>query len=115
MPSLNLIVIRCGNLDRACHFYTALGLELRHEQHGDGPEHYSADLGGITFEIHPLGNSPITIATRLGLRVDSVDDAVNAAQSAGGALVAAAKQTPWGYRAIIADPEGHRIELTQAS
>jgi predicted enzyme related to lactoylglutathione lyase len=115
VATLNLIVIRFGNLEKACRFYEALGIQLRPEQHGSGPPHFSAQFGDVTFELHPLGNLPITIATRLGFRVASVDTAITAAQDAGGALVSAAIQTPWGYRAVVADPEGHRIELTQTN
>jgi len=114
VPSLNLIAIRFGNLEKACRFYEALGIHLQPEQHGNGPPHFSAQFGDVTFELYPLGNSPITIATRLGFRVASVDDAITAAQDSGGALVSAAVQTDQGYRAVIADPEGHRIELMQS-
>lgn len=115
VPLLNLIVIRFGNLEKACRFYAALGIQLQPEQHGNGPHHFSAKFGDVTFELHPLGNLPITIATRLGFRVVSVDDAIATAQESGGALVSAAVQTDRGYRAVIADPEGHRIEITQSN
>ena len=35
--------------------------------------------------------------------------------SAGGRLVTAPNDSPWGRRAVIDDPEGHRIELTQSN
>lgn len=115
VPTLNLIVIRFGNLEKASRFYEALGIQLQPEQHGNGPPHFSAKFGEVVFELHPLGNLPITIATRLGFRVASVDATIAVAQDSGGALVSAAVQTDWGYRAVIADPEGHRIELTQSN
>jgi predicted enzyme related to lactoylglutathione lyase len=70
--------------------------------------------GGITFEIYPRRDATdATTAVRLGFSVSNVDDAVAKLLIAGGRLVSAAKDSPWGRRAVIDDPEGHRVELTQ--
>ena len=51
--SLNLVVIRSPDIERACRFYSALGLAFTKHAHGTGPEHYACEIGGIVFEIYP--------------------------------------------------------------
>jgi lactoylglutathione lyase len=115
VPSLNLVVIRVADLERAHRFYQALGLQLKRERHNSGPEHFSADLDGITFEIYPLGDQIATTGTRLGFRVISLDDAIAAIQQAGGKVKSPATNSEWGYRSVVSDPDGHRIEIVQQS
>jgi lactoylglutathione lyase len=113
VPSLSLVVIRVSDLERSRRFYEALGLQLRHERHAGGPEHFSAELAGVTFEIYPRGNRAATIGTRIGFRVESLNETVAAVQQAGGAVLTQAENSDWGYRAVVSDPDGHRIELVE--
>lgn len=111
---LNLLVIRVADLVRSRTFYEALGLELSEERHGSGPVHWSAKLDEGVLELYPLGSSATpTIGTRFGLLVAGVDAIVDRALTAGGSLVTAAGDSPWGRRAVIADPDGHKIELVE--
>lgn len=110
---INLVVLRSADLTRAEQFYSAIGLRLAREQHGTGPEHLAAELGDAVFEIYRQGDSESTLGTRIGFRVPSVADAIAAAVSAGGTLVTPAKHGPWGLRAVVADPDGHRVELVE--
>jgi len=113
VPSLNLVVIRVADLGRAERFYSALGVRFTRERHGAGPEHLAADLGGTVFEGYPMGESASTAATRVGFRVASVAAALAAAESAGGTIVTPARDSPWGLRGVVADPDGHRVELVE--
>src|SRR6266481_8894238 len=45
-PTLNLVVLRCADIDRAMAFYSKLGLHFARHRHGTGAEHYSAELAG---------------------------------------------------------------------
>src|SRR5262245_10039815 len=70
---LNLLVIRAVDTDRAMHFYEQLGLHFVKQQHGNGPEHYSAVLGTTVFEIYPYKEgSKTTEGIRLGFNVESL-------------------------------------------
>jgi lactoylglutathione lyase len=65
------------------------------------------------FELYPLGDeAAVTSATRVGFAVPSVDATYAAVLVAGGTSVSPPKDSPWGRRAVVADPEGHRVELT---
>ena len=109
----NLIVIRSRDLDRAAGFYAALGLSLKRHSHGNGPWHLVSENAGQVFEIYPLGrNGQNTSAARIGFSVPSVDETYSALLLAGGTEVAAPQLSPWGRRAVVCDPDGHRVELT---
>lgn len=109
----NLVVIRSGDLDRAEKFYSALGFTFTRHSHGKGPVHLASEQAGQVFEVYPLGrDGQGTTAVRIGFAVPSVDDAFAASLAAGGAEVSAPQQSPWGRRAVVSDPDGHRVELT---
>ena len=51
---LNLLVIRCRDLEASRIFYESLGATFSLEKHGAGPEHYAGELEGLVFELYPL-------------------------------------------------------------
>lgn len=113
--TLNLVVLRSPDIARAAAFYSRLGLEFRQHRHGSGPEHFAAELpsGGV-FELYPVADGASTLGTRIGFRVPSVDQAVAALSDYPGAVVSAPRDSEWGRRAVVADPDGHRVELVQS-
>jgi catechol 2,3-dioxygenase-like lactoylglutathione lyase family enzyme len=112
--TLNLIVLRSTDMPRAAAFYSRLGLRFIRHQHGTGPEHYAAELGSSAFEIYPhIADGPSTLGTRIGFSVPSLDSAIAALGDYPHALLSPPKDSEWGRRAVVADPNGHRIELLQ--
>jgi lactoylglutathione lyase len=111
---LNLVVIRSADIERAAHFYERLGLSFTRHRHGNGPEHYASESGPVVFEIYPLTHgTEATTGTRLGFRVTSIEEIIATVQEAGATVVSPPKSSPWGRRAVITDPDGHRVELTE--
>lgn len=111
--SLKLIVIRCKDLDRARLFYETIGLSFVRHRHGNGPEHLSAEMGSLVFEIYPcVSDENATTAVRLGFQVASVNEMVLKLQTIGATVVSQPKDSEWGRRAIVDDFDGHRVELT---
>ena len=109
----NLTVVRSADLERAARFYEALGLQLTKHAHGSGPTHLAHKADGHTFEIYPLkGAAAPTTSTRIGFRVPSVDEAYARLLAAGGTETSAPQDSEWGRRAVVTDPDGHRVELT---
>lgn len=109
----NLIVLRSRDLERAAAFYQALGLQLKRHAHGTGPVHLASELPHHVFEIYPLTDEMLpTSSTRIGFRVASVDEAYSALLEVGGKSASAPKNSPWGRRAVVVDPDGHKVELT---
>lgn len=111
---LNLIVLRSPDMQRAAEFYSRLGLQFTRHQHGSGPEHFAAEVGSGVFELYPQAvDGPSTLGTRIGFSVPSLDSAIAAISDYPAAIISPPKDSEWGRRAVVADPDGHRIELLQ--
>lgn len=113
-PMLSLVVLRCADLSMAARFYECLGLRFEHNRHGSGPEHLSANLGDTVFELYPLApNGLASVGTRIGFQVPSVDCALASLTGFPDAILTPAQTSDWGRRAVVKDPDGHRVELLE--
>jgi predicted enzyme related to lactoylglutathione lyase len=110
---LNLVVIQASDLEASKAFYECFGLIFGREQHGRGPEHYASEVGNVIFEIYPLrGGSPAN-PIRIGFQVPSLDQAIAALQHQSAKILSQPQDSPWGRRAVVEDPDGNRVELTE--
>lgn len=113
-PFLNLVVLRVPDIDAAQRFYALLGFSFTRHAHGSGPPHYAAENGSQVFEIYPqLDADDSTTGVRIGFRVSGLDAVVARLAEGGAKMVSAPKDSPWGRRAVVADPIGHKIELLE--
>ncbi|WP_309397007.1 VOC family protein [Cerasicoccus maritimus] len=114
---LNLIVLRSPDPEKLAKFYEALlGRSLPKHRHGKGPEHFGTELGKVVFEIYPQRDeSDLTTCLRFGLAVPDFDQVFVMVEASGGKIVSPPKDSEWGRRMVIDDPDGHRIEITAAS
>jgi lactoylglutathione lyase len=111
---LNLIVIRSIDLEKSVKFYQMIGLDFVKHRHGNGLEHLSSQIGQLTFEIYPqIANADTTKGTRLGFQVINLDSIVFKLQQEGVSIVVKPTESEWGRRAVVLDPDGHRVELIQ--
>ena len=114
-PSLRLLVLKTHDVLGVVAFYQTLGFTFTEEKHGKGPLHHSSPLGGGIIEVYPLpADHLVDSTTRLGFAVTDPDSVVATAESVGGRVVKAGQDTPWGYMAIVTDPDGRTVELYQA-
>ena len=112
IPRLNLVVLRVADLERSAAFYRTLGLTFTKHAHGSGPEHYASEADGFVFELYPAtAKQPATASARIGFAVVDVDATLAAV--AGSSVVTPAADSPWGRWAVVADPDGHRVELVE--
>jgi len=113
MISCNLLVIKTRQLEATQQFYSKLGINFEKHQHGKGPIHYAAELGQLVFEVYPLPNDQkITdTSTRLGFQVEQLDDLLT--QLTLHQILKEAHESEWGYQALVCDPDGRKVELTQ--
>jgi lactoylglutathione lyase len=112
-PTLNLAVIRSSDIHRSAAFYRLLGLTFELHRHGNGPEHYSYQNRGAVFEIYPATTEGVNAELRIGFAVTSVDSVVCVLESGGTNVISPPKDSPWGRRAVVEDPDGYKIELTE--
>ena len=109
MRNLNLLVLRCRDIERSKSFYEIFGMAFNQEQHANGPVHYSSTDDAGTFEIYPAeGAAPDQ--TGLGFVTGGIDDLhmlLRRNQFAPREL----RQTELGRMFVVRDPDGRRIEV----
>jgi predicted enzyme related to lactoylglutathione lyase len=101
-------------LDAARQFYESFGFFFETHKHGRGAEHLAGGpvKGSALLEIYPLGEGQIpTNSVRIGFSVDAVDPYIAGLVLAGGRVIQPPHDSEWGRRAVIEDPEGHKVEL----
>lgn len=107
--SVDLLVLRCIDIERSRAFYELIGITFVREQHGTGPEHSVAVLGDVTIELYPASSTrPPEAGLRIGLKVEDVDAVVKS-------LVAAGHQKRDGGGSSFLDPDGRIVVLSDES
>jgi predicted enzyme related to lactoylglutathione lyase len=118
--TVSSIVLFAGDAERTGAFYRALGVPLAAEDHGDGPSHLAADLGGVHVAVFQAGE-PVARAQPWraagsdfpGFFVESLDDTVGALRGFGARILAEHEERDWGCRAVAEDPDGRAVEISQ--
>lgn len=115
MCKLNLLVIRSDQPEQVAHFYEHLGLTFEYHRHGKGPLHYSSVCEDMVFEIYPLlkRQTEADISIRLGFHVSHLDALLEKLKAQDIAIIQEPQRSEWGYQAIVKDPDGRKIELTE--
>ncbi|MCC6738349.1 MAG: glyoxalase [Planctomycetia bacterium] len=114
MPTLSRLVLRTHKLEELCDFYECLGFDFEEEQKGKGPPYLAAEAGDAVLEIHSLPEGKVADATtRLGFCVPDVVVCCNAARNSGWRVENKPNSGPDGLRALLRDPDGRAVELTQ--
>ena len=113
--SLTLLVLKTRQVEELRRFYLALGIALAQVQHGWGPVHFAGLAGDVVVEVYPLSEDggPADASTRLGFAVEDVAGVVQALQGVGTQVVTLPRETAWGLQAVVKDPDGRSVELTQ--
>lgn len=111
VKTLNLLVLRCRDVERSRSFYELLGMRFERHQHGKGPEHLAHEDERGVFELYPLGAEAVSAdQTGLGFVVTSLD-ASRAEFESRGFKPGAVRDNPWGRTFVVRDPDGRRVEL----
>ncbi len=114
MPEFAKIVLKTHKLEDLRDFYECLGFDFEEEQKGKGPAYLAAEAGEAALEIHPLPEGKVADATtRLGFAVPDVVVCCNAAMNSGWRVENKPNSGPNGLRALLRDPDGRAVELTQ--
>jgi len=111
IPRLNFVAILSRDLERSVHFYSLIGLSFVKHRHGNGPEHYSSENASYVFEIYPaIGHQPEN-AVRVGFCIEGFDRVFDVLKKADISFVSNPKNSQWGRRMIVLDPDKNRVEL----
>lgn len=103
---INLLVLRCKELQVSKQFYELLGFRFVKEQHGDGPVHYSSQDAGFVFELYPLGDGGSLDSSRLGFFLENLSHILPGLDLKG------QYQFDGKQIYIVQDPDGRKIELS---
>jgi len=109
--SLSLLVVHAKNIELTKEFYGRLGMDFIAEQHGRGPLHYAAKLGSLVFEIYPSQRETETAPLRFGFQILALDRTLELLREHGVRIITEPKDSAWGRRAVVEDPDGNRVEL----
>lgn len=72
---LNLLVLRCADIQLSKAFYENLGLSFDKEKHGNGPEHYATCMNdGLVIELYPATERFPVDHCRLGVCVPNLSE-----------------------------------------
>jgi hypothetical protein len=111
--NLNLLVIRSAIPKQLAEFYEQIGMAFEYHRHGNGPFHYSAQVGPTLLEIYPLtkGQEDADKYLRLGFEIDLFDARIDKLLQQGITFHQLPMATEWRISAVIEDPEGRKLEL----
>lgn len=104
---IDLLVLRCRELQVSKKFYEQLGFRFVEEQHGRGPVHYSSQEAGFVFELYPLARGEPVDNLRLGFSVVSIEYAVQSLNLEG------MYESDGRQVYVVQDPDGRKIELSK--
>lgn len=112
--SLDLVVLRAQDPHRLAAFYECLGAKFKDEKHGKGPSHKSSVLGETVFEIYPCGANQHSSDSRVGFKVESIEEALKQLEPYL-TIKAKPQKSEYGQFCIVQDPEGNHVHLTESS
>jgi hypothetical protein len=110
---LNLIVLYSEAMGQLRDELSAFGFEFKDHQHGQGPVHYAYEREGLCLEIYPASDNNPSTHSRLGISVESMDDAMEVVASINARIKSPPKESPWGIRAVVQLKSGMKLEITQ--
>jgi predicted enzyme related to lactoylglutathione lyase len=128
---MNLLVLRCSDFERSLRFYKALGLRFQRFRFADsdspcaqafipGPDFAltkddpGAEIPCTCLQLLTGGGGTVTRGLAFGFFVVSVDDSIEAVQLVEGKILTPAAGWPYGRMAAVGDPDGNRVELSEA-
>ena len=109
MKSLNLLVLRCGNIERSKAFYELFGMAFAKHQHGNGPAHFASEEETGVFELYPLEGAAAD-QTGLGFLTGDLDG-LHMLMRRNQFAPREIRDTELGRMFVVRDPDGRRVEV----
>ncbi len=111
--SLNLLVLRCRDIEASKVFYETLGHEFVAERHGNGPRHYAAKLGGLVLELYPRRGNESPDDLRLGFSCPTLVDIAAKIRTSNIPIINELREIEGRLVLVVRDPDGRSVELSQ--
>jgi len=110
---LNLLVLRCRDIEASRRFYEVLDLRFEAHAHGDGPRHYACEDERGVLELYPAATPAAGDKTGVGFASPDIE-AVSARLAAAGFQPQPPRVNPWGRTFVVRDPDDRRVEIKEA-
>jgi lactoylglutathione lyase len=112
--TVNLLVLRCKDVELTRRFYEQLGLVFAQEKHGTGPRHYAWESSGFVLELYPAeGQPPDNV--RIGFSIPLLADlAGNLRHNSDVSILKPTYATADRLVMLLQDPDGRKVEVSQS-
>ena len=111
---LNLLVLRCRDIELTRRFYEHLGFVFTEERHGAGPRHYACEKGGFVLELYPASQGHPPDNVRLGFSTPLLADVSGAVrQNPEVTVLKPPYATADRLVLLLQDPDGRKVEVSQ--
>ena len=112
--AVNLLVLRCKDIEVTRRFYEQLGLAFVEEKHGTGPQHYAWESSGFVLELYPTAEGQAPDNVRIGFSTPFLADlSGNLRHSSDMNIVKQPYATADRMVMLLQDPDGRKVELSQ--
>jgi catechol 2,3-dioxygenase-like lactoylglutathione lyase family enzyme len=112
--AVNLLVLRCKDIEVTRRFYEQLGLSFVEEKHGTRPQHYAWESGGFVLELYPAAEGQAPDNVRIGFSTPLLADlSGNLRHSSDMNIVKQPYAVADRLVMLLEDPDGRKVELSQ--
>jgi lactoylglutathione lyase len=109
MMNLNLLVLRCADIEASKRFYETLDMRFSLHAHGTGPQHYAHQDDRGVLELYPAKTGE---QDRTGLGFSTQDlSAAHSKFATANFNPSAITKNEWGVSFVVRDPDGRRVEI----
>lgn len=112
--TVNLLVLRCKDIEFTRRFYEHLGLAFVEEKHGTGPRHYVWENVGFVLELYQAAEGQPPDNVRIGFSTPLLADlAGDLRHNSDVNIVKQPYATADRLVMLLQDPDGRKVEVSQ--
>jgi catechol 2,3-dioxygenase-like lactoylglutathione lyase family enzyme len=112
--AVNLLVLRCKDIEVTRRFYEQLGLVFVEEKHGTGPEHYAWESSAFVLELYPAADGQPPDNVRIGFSIPLLAElSGNLRHSSDVNILKQPYATADRLVMLLQDPDGRKVEVSQ--
>jgi catechol 2,3-dioxygenase-like lactoylglutathione lyase family enzyme len=112
--AVNLLVLRCKDMELTRRFYEQLGLLFAEEKHGTGSPHYAWESGGLVLELYPATEGQQPDQVRIGFSTPALAALADNLRDRPDVKVLKVYVRAGRHFMLLQDPDGRKVEVTQS-
>src|SRR5262245_23679301 len=112
--TVNLLVLRCKDIEVTWRFYERLGLAFVEEKHGTGSQHYASKSDGFVLELYPAAEGQAPDNVRIGFSTPFLADLSGDLRYCSDVnILKQPYATADRLMMLLQDPDGRKVEVSQ--